>query len=441
MAIDVIRSKIVIAGLSYIKPVFRANYLQIKVIAEVTMPDVLSVDIITPVDLVTLSTTKALSDTTSGFTDQITSVAFAKALTDSFTMEDSVDIEYWIEKNLADTQAVVENLTFESSKGVTDTAVLIDVASRAISKALTDIYTGFIDEITAISITKALTDSFTMEDSVDIEYEIQKSLEDTQTLADTTTRATSKALTDIYTGFTDQITSVAFAKALTDVYAGFVDQITTVAFTKALTDSFTMGDSADIEYLLAKSLADTQAIADLTTVSFSRPLSDTAVVSDETTTAATKALEEVLSSPTDTLSAVSLTKGVEDSQAIVDSIQTTLIFIRDVNDTLVSSDSPSFTSLLAKSEILVSSDEDDLNVTKGLSEGLNLIDNMDGDIEYDIIKLVGELLVSSDTQNIVFSGQVVDNVVTSSSGVLTMQDYCDITYFSEDYVGTSRTFT
>jgi hypothetical protein len=50
MAIDVIRSKIVIADLSYIKPVFRANYLQIKVIAEVTMPDVLHVDIVTPVD-------------------------------------------------------------------------------------------------------------------------------------------------------------------------------------------------------------------------------------------------------------------------------------------------------------------------------------------------------------------------------------------------------
>jgi hypothetical protein len=363
MAIDVIRSKIVIAGLSYIKPVFRANYLQIKVIAEVTMPDVLSVDIITPVDLVTLSTTKALSDTTSGFVDQITSVAFAKALTDSFTMEDSVDIEYWIEKNLADTQAVIESLTFESSKGVTDTAVLIDVASRATSKALVDVYEGIGDEISSKSISKPLTDSFTMEDSVDIEYEIQKSLEDAQ------------------------------------------------------------------------------AIADLTVISFSRPVSDNAVTSDETTTAATKALEDVLSSPTDELSAVSLTKGVEDSQAVVDSIQTTLIFIRNVDDTLVSSDSPSFTSLLAKSEILVSSDEDDLNVTKGLSEGLNLIDNMDGDIEYDIIKVVGELLVSSDAQNIVFSGQVVDNVVTSSNGILTMQDYCDITYFLEDYVGTSRAFT
>jgi len=34
-----------------------------------------------------------------------------------------------------------------------------------------------------------------------------------------------------------------------------------------------------------------------------------------------------------------------------------------------------------------------------------------------------------------------DSVSTSSSGSLRSQGYCDFTYFAEDYVGYSRTFT
>ena len=101
MAIDVIRSKIVIAELSYVKPVFTADYLQIRVLAEVTMPDVLSVDIITPVDLVSLEPQKSFSDSTTGFTDSET-VAALKGISDTLTIVDSADITYVIGKAIAD---------------------------------------------------------------------------------------------------------------------------------------------------------------------------------------------------------------------------------------------------------------------------------------------------------------------------------------------------
>jgi len=36
---------------------------------------------------------------------------------------------------------------------------------------------------------------------------------------------------------------------------------------------------------------------------------------------------------------------------------------------------------------------------------------------------------------------IIDQPVASDSGLLVMQDYCDISYFAEDYVGVSRAFT
>ena len=38
------------------------------------------------------------------------------------------------------------------------------------------------------------------------------------------------------------------------------------------------------------------------------------------------------------------------------------------------------------------------------------------------------------------SKNLSDTASTTDAGLLIMQDYCDITYFLEDYVGTSRTF-
>ena len=66
---------------------------------------------------------------------------------------------------------------------------------------------------------------------------------------------------------------------------------------------------------------------------------------------------------------------------------------------------------------------------------------MDGNIEYLLIKVLSEMLAVSDTQTVVFAANKSDNAVLSSSGSLLMQDYCDITYFLEDYVGQTRTFT
>ena len=284
MAIDVIRSKIVIADLSYIKPVFRANYLQIKVIAEVTMPDVLNVDIVTPVDLVSLSTTKSLSDVTNGFLDQIV---------------------------------------------------------RTLGKS-------FADSVTS----------------------------------------------------TDLLTRTA-----------------------------------------QKNLAEIQALADADQISFFKALADFTNPTDLAALSTVKALAETISAPTDSV-ANAIHKVFADSVTLTDFAQAFKLYIRLFDETLTVPDlySDFFESGVTEDQATVA--DQSFRVTgKVFTEGLNAIDNMDGDLTYAFVKVIGELLTTPDLQIIDFSTQKADNIAIDSSGVLSMQDYCDITYFLEDYVGLSRTFT
>lgn len=57
--------------------------------------------------------------------------------------------------------------------------------------------------------------------------------------------------------------------------------------------------------------------------------------------------------------------------------------------------------------------------------------------------VTGDWVYASDnvTKLVTYGRQNNDNMTLSSSGLLSMQSYADITYFLEDYVGTSRTFT
>jgi hypothetical protein len=79
--------------------------------------------------------------------------------------------------------------------------------------------------------------------------------------------------------------------------------------------------------------------------------------------------------------------------------------------------------------------------TKGFSDTVGMVDNMDTDIQYLIIKTISELVYAVDHNIISAVLAKADSVTTGSSGLVMMQDYCDITYFLEDYVGQSRTFT
>lgn len=235
------------------------------------------------------------------------------------------------------------------------------------------------------------------------------------------------------------LTTLAFAKSLQDVTAGFSDVVTR-ATSKAAADSVVMFDDADIDYWIDKHLADLQTLADATAIITGKPLVDTVTPADVAALEATKTLADLVGAPTDAVANV-IYKSLADSFSFTDAAQAFKLYIRTFDETLSTPDASALEPQQPKTETATASDVKVLGVSKGLSEGLNLIDNMDGDIEYAFVKVIGELLVSSDTQVIDLTTLKSDNILTSSDGVLVQQDYCDITYFATDYVGTSRTFT
>lgn len=228
-------------------------------------------------------------------------------------------------------------------------------------------------------------------------------------------------------------------KSFADTYSGFQDS-SVRSFTKGNSDSVTMLDSVDIEFFLQKLLADSQNITDAKAYELVKALFDSSSVADAKELSVVKNLAETLNTSSDSV-VYAITKALAETATLTDLIVTTLIYIRTFADTASATDSFSTVVDLPKTDVVISTDDQSFSVDKALSDGLNLLDNMDGDIEYVFIKLVSELLVASDAQAVDFASNKSDNAVLSSSGSLLSQGYCDITYFLEDYVGTSRTFT
>jgi len=154
-----------------------------------------------------------------------------------------------------------------------------------------------------------------------------------------------------------------------------------------------------------------------------------------------KNLSDALGVPVDVVT-YAVGKSIAESVTLVEAIQVFKVYIRNFTEVINAPDA----SVLdiqpeQKQDLAVVSDSDTLVVSKNLSESIGLQDNMDGNMQYLLIKVLSEMLAVSDTQTVVFAANKSDNAVLSSSGSLLMQDYCDITYFLEDYVGQARTFT
>jgi hypothetical protein len=134
-------------------------------------------------------------------------------------------------------------------------------------------------------------------------------------------------------------------------------------------------------------------------------------------------------------------KSLFDVVTQADFIHIVKIFIRSFGDTFSVPDFSARQFTSAKYEIQPVIDDLSVEYTKNVSELLSMADAMDGGIQYQIIKVRADSIESLDAYRVDFSANKADNVSTSSSGVLSMQDYCDITYFLEDYVGLSRAFS
>ena len=225
-----------------------------------------------------------------------------------------------------------------------------------------------------------------------------KSLSDSFAQTDAINKTPSKAF------FEAVVLSEYFAKTLiynrylNDAFTLTDDDILSVS--KAAADQIVMSDS--LNRSVSKALVDYLSLSDLAAISFARTLTDSLSLTDA--------------------AVVEHGKSLADSFALADEL------VRAFDKFLSDQIAPT----------------DDLSVAfeKLLADGVNIDDSASiGDgIEYYFSKFLNNTTFVSDAATIEHGKGVNDSFATTDEGLLQMQDYCDITYFAEDYVGTARTF-
>lgn len=131
-----------------------------------------------------------------------------------------------------------------------------------------------------------------------------------------------------------------------------------------------------------------------------------------------------------------------DSVAILESFAKTFTYIRGAADTLSLADTRILAVDKALGEAPVVLDADTFALAKRLSDGVAMNDALDaGDgAVFSFAKGVSNVTIVGDATSKQIGKARADTAAVVDAGVLTMQDYCDITYFAEDYVGESRVF-
>lgn len=236
------------------------------------------------------------------------------------------------------------------------------------------------------------------------------------------------------------------------------DTIAQKAVSKATSDNQSIADSA--VRTAGKTLSDTQTTADtITRKGFAKVRAETISPTEALARSIVKApfvdgsavvdapsLEPIKSfvdeqGTADLLLGFVLQKGLADTILMSDHAEAYRAYLRDYSDAFSLPDVvlKSFTPP-SKVESASVSDTSSLGLEKPQSDTLVLIDDMDGDIEYTVIKLISELVFSEDAKGVDFTKKSADNVTSTDAGTLQMQDYCDLSYFAQDYVGLARTF-
>lgn len=241
---------------------------------------------------------------------------------------------------------------------------------------------AFFADSKAYSLTKYLSDSFEQQDAVAISFSSAAS--DAVSFTDSARRSIAKAATDSF-GATDAL-SFTSQRALQTNEVGILTDVAAKSFSKAI--------QHNIWY-----------VPDYATLSVEKVLSDDFGMSD--------------------------------------SIVLQRVYIRDFDEYLTIEDSLSFS--FGGNEFNDNNNAIDsylLSYSKILSDGVAMNDAFgagDG-IAYTFVTSVSN--IASVSEALAKSSQTIksETLVASDSGIIVQQDYVDLTYFAEDYVGVSYTF-
>lgn len=132
---------------------------------------------------------------------------------------------------------------------------------------------------------------------------------------------------------------------------------------------------------------------------------------------------------------INFTKVIADTATGVDS--PALLAAKPVTDTSSAADAFVASVLKPLSDTASAADAYAPNFTKIVSDLAALADAA----ALSVSKVLVDTSTLADVIAISAGRSIIDTATASDSGSLRMQDYCDFTYFAEDYVGESRTFT
>lgn len=392
-------------------------------------------------------------------TDLMT-IAIAKALASSVTQSDSQIFSFG--KGLSENPVVLESLSAGVSKALDDLYSTSDASTLSVGKGLAESAPAS-DAIGGFDIGKANSDSATADAAADIEFGkalasfvdaptdevilamgFNRSLDDSATGLDEANRDFGKALEDAAPAL-EAISSLSLEKALANEIAVATDSAL-LALAKALSSDAAPLDQVDVSMGYAQLPLDTATADDLFQKVFGKGLDDSVSFTDQIT-------------------------GFDISKALADTAQT--IDQADVNngdglewslgtginestggtsETLGIAFSKTLTnSVSVLDEVLVGSSafenlSDNTSAGESLSVGFakSLLDSAAvNDLLAVAFNRDGFTDTSSgaDAITAVSVGKALTDAKSSSdAGSLYMTDYADITYFAEDYVGSSRTF-
>ena len=200
--------------------------------------------------------------------------------------------------------------------------------------------------------------------------------------------------------------------SLTEVFTKLLIYVRTLTDTQGFTDATVLS--------IERVIADVVTMTEQRSISFSRPVFDTFTTSDNVVTSLARPLAD--SFAVSELYSMAFSHPVTDSAAVADTVLTVLY-------------KTVFDSFFAQDDAI-------RFVQKLVSDGVAMSDGFDaGDgAVYSFSKGISNVTIVADATAKTSSKELSEQLALADSGYLVTQDYCDVTYFAEDYVGVRTLF-
>lgn len=344
---------------------------------------------------------------------------------------------YELAKELNDTVLTLDTLTQAVGKRLADTYGVADAAVHELTKRVFD--AAGVTEDSVYELSKRIADGVAMNDLADVGdgsvYSFVKGVTNVVFANEQLARGVSKRLEDSVAAlslpmllvekapFTDAVDSADSSTRAAEL--GKSDQVgasdtQVLDVTKLVTDAFAVAEF--IQAAVDKALADSVAAPDQHAFTLGKPALDTVGASSA--------------------AAYDLSKLFGDSVGTTDSVEVVIVLIRDFLDSFGVTDSRSFAFTKATQDGVVATEALSRDITKALADGVGMSDfaGVGDGIAFVLVRTVANVAFIADNsaRESLLAKSELTNV--TDSGSIVNQDYCDLTYFAEDYVGVARSF-